>query len=370
MTLGSDIVVLDPPAPTGAAAPAVALPGEATSTPPPVILPAAGEPQASPDLSIVPAGVTVATAAPGGLRAISTAIASVALHGVLVAGFLAFAAPSPPRHDVPAIEIEMVEPEAEPPPAAATPQEVAATEAPPVDIEPPPLAEMPLPPELQPPEPVAEEPQPIALPPPPEPEARLPDALRPPPVAEAVEPAPVVVEPALVVIEPPPLAELPLPAELRPPPPRQIAETRPRPEPRREVRRPPPPRRQEMARDVPRRPQAPQPATPPSAASAGRGVTSRPSTRTSSPPPTYLARVMAQLHRAKPAGSGQQGRAVVRFAIQRSGAAGGVSLAASSGNAAIDQAALSMVRRAAPFPPLPAEYGPAPMALTVPIAFR
>ncbi len=172
MTLGSDIVVLDPPAPIGVAAPAVALPGEATSTPPPVILPAAGEPQASPDLSIVPAGVTVATAAPGGLRAISTAIASVALHGVLVAGFLAFAAPSPPRHDVPAIEIEMVEPEAEPPPAAAMPQEVAVTETPPVDIEPPPLADMPLPPELQPPAPVAEEPQPIALPPPPEPEAR------------------------------------------------------------------------------------------------------------------------------------------------------------------------------------------------------
>ena len=79
---------------------------------------------------------------------------------------------------------------------------------------------------------------------------------------------------------------------------------------------------------------------------------------------------MAQLHRAKPAGSGQQGRAVVRFAIQRSGAAGGVSLASSSGNSAIDQAALAMVHRAAPFPPLPAEYGPATMALTVPIAFR
>lgn len=363
MTLGSDIVVLDPPAPIGVAAPAVALPGEATSTPPPVILPAAGEPQASPDLSIVPAGVTVATAAPGGLRAISTAIASVALHGVLVAGFLTYATPSPPLSEVPAIEIEMVEPEAEPPPAAAaTPQEVTA-ETPPVEIEPPPLEDMPLPPELIPPEPVAEEPQPIALPPPPEPEATLPDDLRPPRVADIVEPTP-------VVIEPPPLAELPLPAELRPPPPRQIAETRPRPEPRREVRRPPPSRRQEMARDAPRRPQAPRPATPPSAASAGRGVTSRPSTRTSSPPPTYLARVMAQLHRAKPAGSGQQGRAVVRFAIQRSGAAGGVSLASSSGNAAIDQAALAMVRRAAPFPPLPAEYGPATMALTVPIAFR
>lgn len=363
MTLGSDIAVCDPPAPTGAEVPAVAFSWPATQTPPAVFLPTSGEPVAAPALSIVPAGVTIATAATGRLRTISTAIASVALHGVLIAGFLTYATPSPPLSEAPAIEIEMVEPDAEPPPAAAAAPQEIATEAPPVEIDPPPLEEMPLPPELLPPEPVAEDPQPVELPPPPEPEATLPDELQPPRVAETVEPAP-------VIIEPPPLAELPLPAELRPPPPDQVAEARPRPAPPREVRRPPPPRRQEMARDAPRRPPTPRPVTPPSAASAGRGVTSRPSARTSSPPPTYLARVMTQLHRAKPSGSGQQGRAVVRFAIQRSGAAGGVSLASSSGNAAIDQAALSMVRRAAPFPPLPAEYGPATMALTVPIAFR
>lgn len=363
MTLDTDIAVLDRPAPSGAEVPAVAFNWPATQTPPSVILPASGEPVAAPALSVVPAGVTIATAATGRLRTIATAIASVALHGVLIAGFLTYATPSPPLSEAPAIEIEMVEPEAEPPPAAAAaPQEVAA-ETPPVEIEPPPLEDMPLPPELIPPEPVAEEPQPVELPPPPEPEATLPDELRPPRLAEVVEPTP-------VVIEPPPLAELPLPAELRPPPPRRVAEARPRPEPRREARRPPPPRRQEMAREAPRRPPPPRPLTAPSAASAGRGVTSQQSARTSSPPPTYLARVMAQLHRAKPAGSGQQGRAVIRFAIQRSGAAGGVSLASSSGNAAIDQAALSMVRRAAPFPPLPPEYGPATMALTVPIAFR
>lgn len=364
MPLDHDITVLEPPAPTGAAAPAVAFDWPATSTPPAVILPAPGEPAAAPALSVVPAGVTIATVAPGRLRSIFTAVISVALHGTLVAGFLAYATPSPPPSDVPAIEIEMVEPDAEPPPAAAAaPQQVATSETPPVTIEPPPPEDMSLPPELLPVEPVAEEPQPVELAPPPEPEATLPDELRPPPVVQVAPPTPVVIEPL-------PLAGLPLPTELRPPPQPQVAEARPRPEPRREVRRPPPPRRQEMARDTPRRPPTPRPMTPPSAASAGRGLTSRQPARTSSPPPTYLARIMAQLHRAKPAGSGQQGRAVVRFAIQRSGAAGGVSLATSSGNSAIDQAALAMVRRAAPFPPLPAEYGPATMALTVPIAFR
>lgn len=358
-----DIVVIDQPAPTGAAVPAVGSSWPATSTPPPVVLPRMDEHVAAPDLSVVPTGVTIATVATGRRRTILTAIVSVALHGVLIAGFLTHAAPSPPMSDIPAIEVEMVEPEAEPPPAsAAAPQEVAA-EAPPVRIEPPPLEEMPLPPELLPPEAVAQEPQPVEIPPPPEPEAALPDELRPPAIAQ-------VVDPTTVAIDPPPLGDVSLPAELRPPAPRQVAEARPRPEPRRELRQPPPPRRQGLASEAPRRPPPPRPVTPPSAASAGRGVTSQPSARTSSPPPTYLARVMAQLHRAKPAGSGHQGRAVVRFAIQRSGAAGSVALASSSGNAAIDQAALAMVRRAAPFPPLPAEYAPATMALTVPIAFR
>lgn len=365
MTLDNDIAVIDPSAPTGAAAPAVAVRWPATSAPPAVILPISREPVAGPALSVVPAGVAIATVVPGQLWTMATAIASVALHGAVVATLLTAATPVPPRIDIPAIEIEMVEPEAEAPPAAAaTPQEVTTAQTPPVAIERPALDEMPLPPELLPPDPVAVEQRPVELPAPPEPQATLPDELRPPPVAQNARPTP-------VVIEPPPLAELPLPAELLPsPPPRQPVAARPRTPPRREAPRQPPSPRQVTVRDAPRQPPAPRLTTPPSAASAGRGVTSQPSVRTASPPPTYLARVMAQLHRAKPAGSGEQGRAVVRFAIQRSGAAGGVSLASSSGNSAIDQAALAMVRRAAPFPPLPAEYGPATMALTVPIAFR
>lgn len=364
MTLDNDIAVIDPPAATGAAAPAVAVRWPATSPPPAVNLPMSREPVAGPALSVVPAGVAIATVVPGQLWTMATAIASVALHGAVVATLLTAATPVPPRIDIPAIEIEMVEPEAEAPPAgAAALPEVTTAQTPPVALEPPALDEMPLPPELLPPDPVAVEQRPVELPAPPEPQATLPDELQPPPVAQNAGPTP-------VVIEPPPLAELPLPAELLPSPTRrQPVAARPRPPPRREAPQPPSPR-QAMVRNAPRQPPAPRPMTPPSAASAGRGVTSQPTARTASPPPTYLARVMAQLHRAKPAGSGEQGRAVVRFAIQRSGAAGGVSLASSSGNSTIDQAALAMVRRAAPFPPLPAEYGPATMALTVPIAFR
>lgn len=92
--------------------------------------------------------------------------------------------------------------------------------------------------------------------------------------------------------------------------------------------------------------------------------------RTATPPPSYLARVTAQLHRAKLPGNGERGVAMVRFAITRAGAATGIGLVRSSGNGALDQAATALVRRASPFPPLPAEFGPAVMPLTVPISFR
>lgn len=282
----------------------------------------------------------------------ATNLVSVLLHGAALAGFLAFAMPTLPRSDQPSVEVELVQPDAEPPPATSAPETPAETspfETPPVEIALPPVEDIPLPAELIPPEPVA--------------------------TAELLPPERPTVDPATVTIDPPPVADLPLPAELVPPPHRdEIPRVEPLPPPRaappvrRDQARPPVQRRQ-SERQPPRR-QPPPSARPASAASEGRGVTSQASARTATPPPSYLGSVMAQLHRAKPAGSGQQGRAVVRFSITRSGAAAGIGLVASSGNAAIDQAALAMVRRAAPFPPLPAAFGPASMPLTVPINFR
>ncbi|PTM49071.1 energy transducer TonB family protein [Phreatobacter oligotrophus] len=365
MRLDTDIAVLDAPAPQGVAVPAVRVAAESVAgavAPAVAALAAAPSAETAP-LPVVPEGTAVTVASRWRLLLGVTAIASVALHGVVIAAFMTMTTTPPQRADMPAVEVEMVEADAEPPPAAAA----AASEAMPVEQPPdtasaeialPPMEEIPLPADLMPP-PVAE------APPPPVEVAEAPPPRQPP-------------EPAVerpIVIEPPP--ELPaLSAELTPPPPLPVAVPTPAPpivQPRREPPRPVV-RRQEPREQPPRervaRPAPPRPPSPPSSASEGRGVTSRATPRTSSPPPSYLALVMAQLHRAKPASAGQTGRAVVRFSILRSGAAGGVSLASSSGNSVVDQAAVAMVRRAAPFPPLPAEYGPAAMPLTVPVAFR
>ncbi len=368
MRLDTDIARLDAPAPQGVAVPAVRVAAEpvAGAVAPAVAARAAVPSAETAPLRVVPEGTAVTVASRWRLLLGVTAIASVALHGVVIAAFMTMTTTPPQRADMPAVEVEMVEADAEPPPAAAA----AASEAMPVEQPPemasaeialPPVEEIPLPADLMPP-PVAEAPPPPV------------EVAEAPPPQQQRQPEPVVERP--IVIEPPP--ELPaLSAELTPPPPPPVAvpaQAPPIVQPRREPPPRPVVRRQEPREQPPRervaRPAPPRPPSPPSSASEGRGVTSRATPRTSSPPPSYLALVMAQLHRAKPASAGQTGRAVVRFSILRSGAAGGVSLASSSGNSVVDQAAVAMVRRAAPFPPLPAEYGPAAMPLTVPVAFR
>ena len=84
----------------------------------------------------------------------------------------------------------------------------------------------------------------------------------------------------------------------------------------------------------------------------------------------YRGRVQSHLSRYKRSpGGGQRGRAVVSFSISRSGGVSGVRLVRSSGNAAIDRATLAMVRRASPFPPIPAG-GPGRMRFSVPVSYR
>ncbi len=70
----------------------------------------------------------------------------------------------------------------------------------------------------------------------------------------------------------------------------------------------------------------------------------------------YVASVRADIMRER-RGARARGRgrvAVVRFTIQPSGALSGVVLAATSGDPALDEAAVGMVRRASPVPPMPA----------------
>ena len=89
---------------------------------------------------------------------------------------------------------------------------------------------------------------------------------------------------------------------------------------------------------------------------------------------SYQAKVAAHLrrHRAFPADArrtGARGTAVVRFTVNRSGRVVGASLARSSGNSVLDNAAIAMVRRASPFPAMPSSVGGNSVTVSAPLRF-
>lgn len=67
----------------------------------------------------------------------------------------------------------------------------------------------------------------------------------------------------------------------------------------------------------------------------------------------YPGRVYAKIRRTRQRAAGGRGTVRVRFSIGGSGGLAGVSVAASSGSAAVDRAAVDHIRRAAPFPAPP-----------------
>lgn len=86
----------------------------------------------------------------------------------------------------------------------------------------------------------------------------------------------------------------------------------------------------------------------------------------------YPSQVVGKLRRALryPGGAhGASGDVQVQFVVSANGQASGIRLVQSSGNAAIDQAALDTVRRAAPFPPIPDGANRSEWAFTVPLGF-
>lgn len=83
----------------------------------------------------------------------------------------------------------------------------------------------------------------------------------------------------------------------------------------------------------------------------------------------YRGRVQSHLARYKRRVGASKGRVVVSFSLARSGGVRGVRIVSSSGNGAIDRAAISMVKRASPFPRIPAG-GPSSMRFSVPISYR
>jgi protein TonB len=89
----------------------------------------------------------------------------------------------------------------------------------------------------------------------------------------------------------------------------------------------------------------------------------------------YPGKVAARLRRASRGISGSaRGRARsdvrVSFTVTATGGLAGLSIASSSGSPELDKTALAIVRRAAPFPPIPPEAGRSSWAFTLPLGMR
>jgi periplasmic protein TonB len=84
----------------------------------------------------------------------------------------------------------------------------------------------------------------------------------------------------------------------------------------------------------------------------------------------YPSEVLRKLRRVLRSSNGQSGEVVVRFTVLANGSVAGISIGRSSGNAAVDQAGVATVNRAAPFPPIPAAANRSDWTFDVPLEFR
>lgn len=84
---------------------------------------------------------------------------------------------------------------------------------------------------------------------------------------------------------------------------------------------------------------------------------------------TWGAQIRARIDRGRPAVRGR-GVVVLRLQVRRDGALAGVGIAQSSGNAALDQAAVQAVQRAGRFPAAPEGLREAQYGFSLPLRFR
>lgn len=84
----------------------------------------------------------------------------------------------------------------------------------------------------------------------------------------------------------------------------------------------------------------------------------------------YPSEVLRKLRRVLRSTTGHSGEVVVRFTVLTNGSVTGVSIGRSSGNAAVDEAGVATVNRAAPFPPIPAAANRSDWTFDVPLEFR
>jgi protein TonB len=81
----------------------------------------------------------------------------------------------------------------------------------------------------------------------------------------------------------------------------------------------------------------------------------------------YPGKVRSKISRTRQRNAGGRGIARVRFSVSSSGAATGISIARSSGNAKVDRAAVAHIKRASPFAKPPAG---AQRQFVIPLEFR
>ena len=67
--------------------------------------------------------------------------------------------------------------------------------------------------------------------------------------------------------------------------------------------------------------------------------------------------------------AGQQGTPTVRFTVDRRGRVSNISIARSSGHELLDEATLSLIRRAAPLPAMPSSMGRETVTISLPIEY-
>lgn len=210
------------------------------------------------------------------------------------------------------------------------------------------------------PEMVESEPEP----PPPEPVAEQPREPEPPP-----EPAPVAVpEPDIKIPELPPLPDA---AAVLSPPPKQEP-----PPPPKEVKKQPPPKPKVVQRRKPVNPDKPrsEQSSAPTAQAQIAQRTAAPASGASSASPAATANwrgtLIAHLNRFKRFPNGANpGTAQVAFSIDRGGRVLSARLVRGSGDSALDEEAVAMIRRASPVPAPPDGLGGGSVSLSVPIRF-
>lgn len=153
---------------------------------------------------------------------------------------------------------------------------------------------------------------------------------------------------------PQPVEELPLPKEPEPEAEKPVEQKK--------TKRPP--RKQSVASQA----AAPRPVE--KAKRAKTNAAPRAGTSSSMSPATWRGRLVAHLNRHKRhPGGGALGTAAISFTINRSGSVTGVRLTRSSGNAALDRAAVALARRASPVPAPPSSVPGSSVTVNVPIRF-